>query len=148
MSAAPQVAAGTVLAVGLAALATHTLPQRDADPAPQAAAGPLEATLLPAGSDAIALEQGRVYYVQLCLPCHGERGDGRGEWAYRVTPRPLDLRAPRTQKRSDNELLEIIAEPLLGTPMLGWKDQLSPPQRGQLLAYLRLLGTPHEQQRR
>jgi mono/diheme cytochrome c family protein len=91
-------------------------------------------------ADALALEQGRVYYVQLCIHCHGARGDGRGAWAYRVTPRPSNLTTARTQARSDAELFRIISEPRPGTPMLGWSQQLSESQRHQLVAYLRQLG--------
>ncbi len=91
------------------------------------------------GADALALEQGRVYYVQLCMDCHGARGDGRGEWAYRVTPRPSNLTAARTQRRSDADLFQIISEPRPGTPMIGWSRQLSESQRHQLVGYLRHL---------
>jgi mono/diheme cytochrome c family protein len=89
--------------------------------------------------DPVALEQGRVYYAQLCMSCHGVRGDGSGEWAYRVTPRPADLTGSRTRKRSDAQLYEIISEGLPGTAMIGWKRQLSEEQRRQLVVYVRSL---------
>jgi mono/diheme cytochrome c family protein len=86
------------------------------------------------------LEQGRVYYAQLCMSCHGVRGDGTGEWAYRVAPRPADLTRSRTRNRSDAQLYEIISEGLPGTAMTGWKQQLSDGQRRQVVAYVRHLG--------
>jgi mono/diheme cytochrome c family protein len=89
--------------------------------------------------DPVALEQGRVYYAQLCMSCHGVRGDGLGEWAYRVAPRPADLTRSRTRKRSDAQLYEMISEGLPGTAMIGWKQQLSDAQRRQLVAYVRSL---------
>jgi mono/diheme cytochrome c family protein len=89
--------------------------------------------------DPVAIEQGRAYYAQLCMSCHGVRGDGLGEWAYRVAPRPANLTRERTRKRSDAQLYEIISEGLPGTAMIGWKRQLSDGQRRQLLAYVRHL---------
>lgn len=103
------------------------------------AATPIDTVRLSPGAEPVALEQGRIYYVQLCMPCHGARGDGRGEWAYRVTPRPANLSAARTRARSDTQLFEIISEPQPGTPMIGWKKQLSESQRRQLVTYVRHL---------
>ncbi|HTS54679.1 MAG TPA: c-type cytochrome [Burkholderiales bacterium] len=89
--------------------------------------------------DPVSVEQGRVYYAQLCIPCHGVRGDGLGEWAYRVVPRPANLTDSRTRKRSDTQLYEIISEGLRGTAMIGWKRQLSEAQRRLLVVYVRSL---------
>ena len=104
------------------------------------ASTPIDIARLHAGAQPVALEQGRIYYVQLCLSCHGARGDGRGEWAYRVTPRPANLTSARTRSRSDEQLFEWVSEPQPGTPMVGWKKQLSESQRRQLVAYVRHLG--------
>jgi mono/diheme cytochrome c family protein len=134
------VSTGIAMAGTMAWLAITLNPARDVDPVAVDAAAPLDAARLRAGADPLATEQGRVYYVQLCLSCHGARGDGRGEWAYRVTPRPSNLSAARTQARSDAELFAIISEPRPGTPMIGWSRQLSEAQRRQLVAYLRHLG--------
>jgi len=90
-----------------------------------------------ASVDPIALEQGRVYYAQLCVSCHGVRGDGLGEWAYRVVPRPANL--TRTRQRTDAQLYEIISNGLPGTAMIGWQRQLSERQRQQLVVYVRHL---------
>lgn len=103
------------------------------------AAAPIDTARLHPGAEPVALEQGRIYYVQLCMSCHGARGDGGGEWAYRVTPRPANLGAARTRARSDAQLFEIVSEPQPGTPMIGWKKQLSESQRRQLVAYVRHL---------
>ncbi len=139
-----------IVSVGIAAagtvawLATLFNPARDIEPVAADAGAPIDVTRLRAGVDPLPMEQGRVYYVQLCLSCHGPRGDGRGEWAYRVTPRPANLTSPRTQARSDAQLFEFISEPRLGTPMIGWKKQLSESQLGQVVAYVRYLGAGAE----
>ena len=134
------VSTSIALAVAVAWLVTVFDPTKDMHRMANEAAVPVDSGRLRAGADPVAVEQGRAYYVQICLPCHGERGDGQGEWAYRVTPRPANLLAPRTQARSDAELFDIVSEPRPGTPMIGWKTQLSESQRRQLVAYVRHLG--------
>lgn len=135
------VAGGVLAAAAVAWIVTQFDVTGDtAKPPPVAAALPVNHGQSHSGADALALEQGRVYYVQLCMDCHGARGDGRGPWAYRVTPRPSNLAAARTQRRSDAELFQIISEPRPGTPMIGWSRQLSESQRHQLVSYLRHLG--------
>ena len=103
-------------------------------------ASPVGAADIGGGNAIGELERGRVYYAQVCMPCHGARGDGQGEWAYRVTPRPADLTGQRTQGRSDRELYRIIGDGLPATAMTGWKRRLSDRQLWQLVAYLRHLG--------
>jgi mono/diheme cytochrome c family protein len=142
------VSAGIAMAGTMAWLATTFNPARDVDRVAVDAAAPVDTARLRAGADPLATEQGRVYYVQLCMSCHGARGDGRGEWAYRVTPRPSNLALARTQARSDAELFEIISEPRPGTPMIGWKKQLSESQRRQLVTYVRHLGTAVQREAR
>ncbi len=94
------------------------------------------------------VERGRAYYAQVCVPCHGVRGDGAGEWAYRITPKPADLTGPRIASRSDAELFRTITDGIPGTAMIGWRRQLSDAQRRQLVAYVRHLaqvrGSGHE----
>lgn len=133
------VSTGIAMAGTVAWLVTHHLPATDLDPVAAGATAPIDTARLRADADPVSIEQGRVYYVQVCLPCHGARGDGRGEWAYRVTPRPANLTSARTQRRSDTELFDIISEPRPGTPMIGWKKQFSASQRRQLVAYVRHL---------
>ena len=133
------VAAG-VAAAGTVAWAVTVLdPATDSKGRAANASRPIDVARLHAGANPLPLEQGRVYYVQLCLPCHGPSGDGRGEWAYRVTPRPANLTSPKTRGRSDAQLFEFISEPMPGTPMIGWKNQLSESQRMQLVSYVRHL---------
>ncbi len=136
------VASCIVVAGALAyAAAMQRKPAADLKVAAADASAPIDLTRLHAGADPVSMEQGRVYYVQLCLHCHGSRGDGRGEWAYRVTPRPANLTSPKTRGRSDAQLFEFISEPQPGTPMIGWKKQLSESQRRQLVSYVRHLSS-------
>ncbi|HEB67713.1 MAG TPA: cytochrome c [Gammaproteobacteria bacterium] len=147
VSPAPYVAGGVAGAVLLASAVTLLLPDENR-PLPPPGVGDVvrPVKVVDGGHDPLTLERGRVYYVQICLSCHGTRGDGHGEWAYRVTPRPADLRKARTQGRSDQDLFDIISDGLVGTPMIGWKKQLSPEQRWQVIAYLRTLAAPRATQ--
>jgi len=135
------VVASIATAGALSFAATMLNPTVDINSNARVALSPINPASLQDGVDPIAVEQGRVYYVQLCMSCHGARGDGRGEWAYRVTPRPSNLTGHVTRARSDAQLLQLIGEPQPGTPMIGWKKQLSERQLSQLVAFVRYLGT-------
>ena len=135
------VGAGIATAVAFSFAATMLNPTVEINSNARVALSPINPASLQDGVDPIAIEQGRVYYAQLCMPCHGSRGDGRGEWAYRVTPRPINLTSHVTRARSDAQLLQLIGEPQPGTPMIGWKKQLSESQLRQLVAFVRFLGT-------
>jgi len=129
--------------VGLAVLMAWLITDLHSGDLPSVSAAEREQLGAPARFEAVAdpvlLEQGRVYYVQLCVSCHGVRGDGLGEWAYRVVPRPANLTSARTRKRTDANLYEIISTGLPGTAMIGWERQLSEAQRRQLVVYVRYL---------
>lgn len=144
----PIVAAGIAAAGTLAYVVTLLNPAADMKGHATDGAAPIDLARMQAGADPLSMEQGRVYYVQLCLSCHGPRGDGRGEWAYRVTPRPANLTSPKTRGRSDAQLFEFISEPQPGSPMIGWKKQLSESQRRQLLVYVRHLSAGAGPERR
>lgn len=134
------VVSGVALALLLATLVTWAMPDENrVMPAP-GVGSPAAPLSYHGEADPGTIEKGRVYYVQICMPCHGVRGDGLGEWAYRVKPRPADLHSARTQSRTDDELFRIITDGLRGTPMMGWRAQLSDAQRRQVVAYLRTFG--------
>lgn len=98
---------------------------------------PINFENLPPGTNIANLERGRSYYSQLCMSCHGGQGDGKGEWAYRVSPLPVDFRNDRIRARSDQQLFDIISKGLKGTPMAGLENQLSKIQRWQIVEYIR-----------
>jgi len=137
---------GVMLAVSGAFVSTILLPgDNHVIPAPGVGQS-LDASVTTQLYDPGEVERGRVYFAQLCISCHGVRGDGMGEWAYRVTPYPADLRKARTQNRSDQMLFDIISDGLIATPMIGWKKQLTEAQRWQIVTYVRTLGLQKLQQ--
>jgi mono/diheme cytochrome c family protein len=85
---------------------------------------------LPAGADEPAgnATRGKVVFERFCLSCHGELGDGNGEVAEWITPRPRDFRQGTFKWRSTpsgtlplvSDLERTIREGLYGTYMPTW----------------------------
>ncbi len=132
---------GIVLAVMFGWLATTLLPPDEAalQTAPQVALA-----AVPSDISLAELERGRSYYVQLCQACHGAFGDGRGEWSYRMVPKPSNLAATKVQEKTDQELQEVIRVGIQGTAMRGWETSLNVAQRRQVIAYIRYLANAAE----
>ncbi len=69
--------------------------------------------------------QGRFVFEQHCVPCHGKRGNGRGELAVGTIPRPRDFTRGLFKYRStpsgflptDEDLLRTLRGGLAGTAM-------------------------------
>ncbi len=87
---------------------------------------------------------GKVVYVKWCAGCHGDQGDGKGEAANYMLPRPRDFTGAiykiRTtasgQLPTDADLMRAIDEGLPGTAMPAWKSRLSESERRNVMAYL------------
>lgn len=127
-----------ITTAGLCSLIVNELlPERYTSESATDIAAPINFERLASDTNIANLERGRSYYAQLCMSCHGGEADGKGHWAYRVTPQPSDLRSERTGSRSNQQLFNIISEGLIGTPMAGLKGRLSSVQRWQIVEYLR-----------
>jgi cytochrome c553 len=75
----------------------------------------------PLGGDA---EHGHHLYLTTCASCHGEKGDGQGEFSGALSPPPRDLRDPEQQaKLNDEDLYKLLRD---GGPSVG----LSPAMTG------------------
>ncbi|MBI2893611.1 MAG: c-type cytochrome [Deltaproteobacteria bacterium] len=80
-------------------------------------------------SVAAAESRGRELYKQHCAPCHGETGDGQGELAYLVYPRPRDFTrgsfkfrsTPSGEPPTDADLMRTLTNGLPGTAMPSWR---------------------------
>jgi len=80
---------------------------------------------LPASSDVVAL--GRKTYEKECLACHGKDGDGEGEAAYLLYPRPRDFTSGEFRLVStwdnvptDEDLFRTISRGMPGSAMPSW----------------------------
>ncbi len=97
----------------------------------------------PQPPDPRLVARGLANYQRYCLACHGERGDGRGESASRMDPRPRDFTQGIYEWRStpsgslpvDGDLFRTIRRGLYGTQMPRW-SALTDPQIDELVAYV------------
>jgi cytochrome c oxidase cbb3-type subunit I/II len=87
---------------------------------------------------------GKGLYRRYCIGCHGERGNGRGENAPYVDPRPRDFTLGTFKCRStpsgsiplDTDLFDTISRGVYATAMPPWLP-LTRQQRADLVAYVK-----------
>ncbi len=114
--------------------------QGDLDP------GVIEASLTPEellpASDAL-LRGGRAAYERKCAACHGVLGDGEGEAAYLLFPKPRDFTAGQYRLAStwegiptDEDLFRTISRGMPGSAMPSWAH-LSEEARWGLVHYIK-----------
>jgi mono/diheme cytochrome c family protein len=88
--------------------------------------------------------RGKPLYERYCMFCHGARGDGRGENAPHLDPKPRDFTLAKFKCRStpsgslplDSDLYATISRGLYGTGMPSW-NPLTREQRADLVAYIK-----------
>lgn len=89
-------------------------------------------------------QRGRQSYRRFCIGCHGVRGDGEGENAAYLNPKPRDFTAGLFKCRStpsgsiplDNDLYDTISRGVFTTGMPQWLP-LSRQDRADLIAYIK-----------
>lgn len=86
------------------------------------------------------LRRGFEAWAVLCAPCHGQTGKGDGAVASLLTVDPGDLTDRAASVfTTDHERMQLIADGLPGSPMIGWKDVLNDDEIAAVNAYLRHL---------
>ncbi len=106
----------------------------DLDGTPSSPEPPIEPALLAVGQRS---------YSAHCAACHGEKGDGKGLQAGRLSPRPRDFTTGVYELRStptgslptDQDLFETISRGIHGTAMVPW-IALPEHERWALVAWL------------
>jgi len=91
------------------------------------------------------LERGKAVYGQNCLACHGAKGDGKGDAAAFLLPKPRDfvhanfrLRStPSGRLPTDADLFRSVSFGMVGTPMPPWQVNLSESDRWAVVEYLK-----------
>jgi mono/diheme cytochrome c family protein len=96
---------------------------------------------LPSSPDLVAL--GRKTYEKECLACHGKDGNGEGEAAYLLYPRPRDFTSGQFRLVStwdgvptDEDLFRTISRGMPGSAMPSWAH-LPEPTRWGLVHYVK-----------
>jgi cytochrome c oxidase cbb3-type subunit I/II len=76
------------------------------------------------------LVHGKAAYEKRCIGCHGIKGDGKGEAAVLLDPKPRDFTSgiykfrssPLGSLPSDQDLMQILSKGVLGTSMPSFAD--------------------------
>ncbi len=124
-SLAPYVVIVFLLLIALALLSFAPNPSGD-----EQQTGPLVFALRPTqhlASSPELMALGKNTYVQQCAPCHGVSGNGEGEAAYLLYPKPRDFTAAQyrivsTWERfpTDEDLFVVISRGIPGSAMPSW----------------------------
>jgi mono/diheme cytochrome c family protein len=91
------------------------------------------------------IEHGKSVYAQNCAVCHGTNGDGRGEAAAFLLPRPRNFVQANFRLRStppghlptDVDLFRAVSMGMPGTPMPPWRVNLSDDDRWAVVEYIK-----------
>lgn len=91
------------------------------------------------------IAHGKSVYVQNCAACHGVNGDGKGDAAAFLLPRPRNFVQANYRLRStpmgklptDVDLFRSVSLGLPGTPMPPWKVNLSDKDRWAVVEYIK-----------
>ena len=89
-------------------------------------------------------EDGKKLYQRFCIGCHGKYGNGEGENAQWIDPKPRDFTEATFKCRStptgtlptDEDLFNAITRGFVTTNMPSWRP-LSPYQRADLVAFVK-----------
>ena len=89
--------------------------------------------------------RGKQLYDQNCAVCHGAKGDGKGDAAAFLLPKPRDFVAANyrlrttlnTQLPTDEDLFRSISLGMPGTPMPPWRHILDDNDRWALVEYVK-----------
>ena len=89
-------------------------------------------------------KKGKALYERYCIFCHGEYGDGRGESAPYLDPKPRDFTKATFKCRStpsgslplDTDLYDTISRGVHASGMPSWKP-LTRQDRVDLVAYIK-----------
>jgi mono/diheme cytochrome c family protein len=85
-----------------------------------------------------AIQMGMTSYSTHCQSCHGERGDGKGQRAAKLSIAPTNFTDARAMGQiTDGELFWKISHGR--RPMPSFQDKLSEQERWQLVNYIRTL---------
>ncbi len=97
---------------------------------------------------------GKALYRRYCITCHGARGDGAGESAPHLDPKPRDFTKAAFKCRStpsgslptDSDLYNTISRGIYNSGMPSWLP-LTRQQRADLVAYIKTFSARFQEER-
>jgi mono/diheme cytochrome c family protein len=137
-------AAGCRSLVLVLALSAGTTSSAGDKPAPAVlGAAVIRAPASDAGSPAPeAAMRGRAVFESHCVTCHGAAGKGDGRVARLYNPKPSDLTASTQSDSYKSDIIRKGGASLGRSPVMpAWGGELSDAEIGDLLAYLRRIGS-------
>lgn len=95
--------------------------------------------------DSAQFELGRYVFEQHCMVCHGRYGDGQGEMAPTLVPRPRNFRlgvfkyrsTPPGKLPTNADLLHVVRDGLAGTAMGTFGDRLRDAELHAVVEYVK-----------
>jgi mono/diheme cytochrome c family protein len=98
--------------------------------------------------------RGKALYKRYCIFCHGPRGDGRGESAPYLDPKPRDFTKAVFKCRStpsgslplDSDLYDTITRGIHASGMPSWKPLLHQ-ERADLVAYIKSFSSSFQEEK-
>jgi mono/diheme cytochrome c family protein len=99
-------------------------------------------------------KRGKALYGRYCIYCHGPEGDGRGESAPYLDPKPRDFTKAVFKCRStpsgslplDSDLYDTITRGIHASGMPSWKPLLRQ-ERADLVAYIKTFSTAFQEEK-
>jgi mono/diheme cytochrome c family protein len=99
-------------------------------------------------------KSGKGLYVRYCIFCHGPNGDGRGESAPYLDPKPRDFTKALFKCRStpsgslplDSDLYDTITRGIHASGMPSWKPLLKQ-ERVDLIAYIKTFSSAFQEEK-
>jgi cytochrome c oxidase cbb3-type subunit 2 len=99
-------------------------------------------------------KHGKADYVRYCIYCHGPQGDGQGENAPYITPKPRDFTkavfkcrsTPSGSLPTDGDLYDTISRGIHASGMPSWKPLLRQ-ERADLVAYIKTFSSAFQEEK-
>src|ERR1700747_680246 len=99
-------------------------------------------------------KRGKALYVRYCIFCHGPNGDGQGETAQYINPKPRDFTKAVFKCRSppsgslpfDSDLYDPTSRGVHASGMPSWKPLLRQ-ERADLVAYIKTFSSAFQEEK-
>ncbi len=99
-------------------------------------------------------KRGKGLYIRYCIFCHGPNGDGQGETAQYINPKPRDFTKAVFKCRStpsgslplDSDLYDTISRGVHASGMPSWKPLLRQ-ERADLVAYIKTFSSAFQEEK-